>query len=78
MRCPKERPGPCERTGTGPESNEEGNLPTNDSTVIELPRGSWQLPMRRAYAIRKYRGRAKDHAVRLWRVAVQDALEVRR
>ena len=78
MDGPKERSGQRGGAGTGPESSEETNLNTNDSTVIELPRNSWQLPMRRAYAIRKYRGRAKVYAVKLWRVSVQDALEVRR
>ena len=74
MRPPNEKPGQRGGAGTGPESIEEGNLPTNDSTVIVLRRDPWHVPMRRAYAIRKYRGRAKDHAVRLWRVSVQSAL----
>jgi hypothetical protein len=60
------------------ESSEAGNLKADTITnVIALPPAGWKIAMRRAHAIRKYRGTAKVYAVRLWRVAVVDALEVR-
>jgi hypothetical protein len=49
-------------------------------TAIILPLRSlpgWHIAMRRAHAIRRYKGRAKVSAVKLWRVAVVDALGVR-
>lgn len=74
MDGPKERPGQCGRTGNRPENAGAANLGRNDSTVIVLPINRWHIPMRRAYAIRNHQGRAKDHAVHLWRLAVQWAL----
>jgi hypothetical protein len=79
MRPPDKRIGPEPgRDQAGAESSEAGNLKADTITnVIALPPAGWKIAMRRAHAIRKYRGTAKVYAVRLWRVAVVDALEVR-
>jgi hypothetical protein len=76
VRAPeKDWPGQCERTETRPDTADADNVETkHNTTVIVLPRADWKTAMCRAYAIRKYQGRAKDHAVHLWRVAVTDAL----
>ena len=43
--------------------------------VLPLQHGQhWAIAMRRAHAIRRYKGTAKNYAVRLWRVSVQTAL----
>ena len=44
------------------------------TNVIAIPSTGWKTAMRRAHAIRRYRGTAKNYAVRLWRMSVQTAL----
>lgn len=62
----------------GAESSEAGNLRKDHSSIlVALPPVGWKTAMRRAHAVRKYRGTAKVYAVRLWRVAVVDALGAR-
>ena len=79
MRPPDKKRGPVPgRDQAGAESRETGSLETDDSTaVIVMPSPGWHVAMRRAHAIRRYKGRAKVLAVRHWRVAVVDALGVR-
>ena len=57
------------------EQTEAHDTPFDNTTnVFKFSRAGWKSAMRRAYAIRRYQGRAKDHAVHLWRVAVVDAI----
>ena len=76
MRLPDKRIGPEPgKDQAGAESSEAGNLRKDHSSiVVALPPVGWKTAMRRAHAIRKYRGTAKVYAVKLWRVAVVDAL----
>jgi hypothetical protein len=78
MRPPDQRKGPGPgRDQAGAENIEAGNLSTDLSrSVIRMPVG-WDLAMRRAHAIGRYRrGPLQFAAVRRWRIAVQDALGV--
>jgi hypothetical protein len=76
MRPPDQRKGPTGNRGA--ETTDASNVNTDHSTaVIVMARPGWHIAMRRAHAIRKYRGTAKVYAVKLWRVAVVDALEAR-
>jgi len=73
--CPSNERPPTARDGEGSENAEADNLPTNNSTVVVLPRDPWAIAMHRARAIRFYRpGPIKDTAVRHWRLSVQSAL----
>lgn len=71
-----EMPSPGGNRGKAGQQAETRYAPANHTTVIALPRPRWRVAMRRAYAIGEYRGRAKILAVRHWRVAVVDALEM--
>ena len=79
MRPPDKKRGPEPgRDQAGAESRETGSLENDHSTaVIVMPSPGWHIAMRRAHAIRRYKGRAKVLAVRHWRIAVRDALEIR-
>ena len=66
------------RDQAGAENVEASNLKANSITnVIAMPPAGWRIAMRRTHANRRYKGRAKILAVRHWRVAVVDALEIR-
>lgn len=76
MRVPDQRKGPTGNRGA--EATDASNVNSDHSTaVIVMPSPGWHIAMRRAHAIRRYKGRAKVLAVRHWRVAVVDALEAR-
>ena len=76
MRPPdKKKPGEPENRNNRAENTEARHLnPDSITNVVAFSRAGWKIAMRRAYAIRRYEGRAKDHAVHLWRVAVVDAI----
>ena len=75
---PPDKGNPATGNRDGAESSEAGNLKADTITnVIALPPAGWKIAMRRARAIRRYTGRAKVLAVRHWRIAVRDALEIR-
>ena len=74
MRPPNvQRPG-GHRGEAGQQAEALDTHPDTTTNVIALPPAGWKIAMRRAHAIRRYRGTAKNYAVRLWRVSVQTAL----
>ena len=72
----KQRPG-GHRGEAGQQAKAHDTQPENSTAIILPLRSGWHIAMRRAHAIRRYKGRAKVYAVKLWRVAVVDALEAR-
>ena len=76
MDWPKEKPGQCGHTGTGPEAADASNVSSDSSTLIRFPHDKWLVCMRLANRIGRTATPLKPAAVHCWRVAVQAALEV--